>query len=231
MLARIARRARRQRDRERITFLPAEATIGRRSLSVGDARAGRFEGSEIPADLQCQWVQGTGPAARPRASLAESLRNVAYALLSGADGWMFDGEDALGQVDSMSLDNQRNLKLAFAGDSRFLAVAEQVAVEVNAWAEGFLGRRIIQDWRTQLGATTRIFRARGLHLDNRHIRASDGRALSASIVDVALYIVHNREVLLREGRSLVLYLPKIQVAEEAALWAISSRPSSSISAW
>ena len=127
MLARTERRARRQRDRERIAFLPPEAAIGRRSLTVGDAREGRFEGSEIPADLQCQWIQGTGPAARPRASLAESLRNAAYALLSGADGWMFDGEDALGQVDSMSLDNQRNLKLAFAGDSRFLAVAEQVA--------------------------------------------------------------------------------------------------------
>jgi malate synthase len=28
-------------------------------------------------------------------------------MLSGADGWMFDGEDALGQVDAMSLDNQR----------------------------------------------------------------------------------------------------------------------------
>ena len=218
MVARSARRARRQRDRERITFLPSGATIGRRRVSVADAREGRFEGSEIPADLRCQWIQGTGPAARPRASLEESLRNVAYALLSGADGWMFDGEDALGQVDSMSLDNQRNLKLAFARDSRFLAVAEQVAVEMNVWADGFLGRRIIPDWRTQLGATTRIFRARGLHLDDRHIRASDGRALSASIVDVALYIVHNSEVLRREGRSLVLYLPKIQVAEEAALW-------------
>ena len=33
-----------------------------------------------------------------RASRADSLRNVAYALLSGADGWMFDGEDALGQI-------------------------------------------------------------------------------------------------------------------------------------
>ena len=70
--------------------------------------------------------KGTGPATRPRATTAEGLRNVAYALLSGADGWMFDGEDALGQVDTMSLDNQRNLKLAFASDARFLKVAEQV---------------------------------------------------------------------------------------------------------
>ena len=46
----------------------------------------------------------------------KSIRNVAYALLSGADGWMFDGEDALGQISTMSLDNQRNLKLAIAGE-------------------------------------------------------------------------------------------------------------------
>ena len=49
-----------------------------------------------------------------RASTESGLRNIAYALLSGADGWMFDGEDALGQVDTMSLDNQRNLQLAIA---------------------------------------------------------------------------------------------------------------------
>ena len=46
--------------------------------------------------------------------------NVAYALLSGADGWMFDGEDALGQINSMSLDNQRNLKLAIHKDPVFM---------------------------------------------------------------------------------------------------------------
>jgi malate synthase len=77
--------------------------------------------TELPADLQRQWIQGTGPAPSPRADVERSgLRNVAYALLSGADGWMFDGEDALGQVDTMSLDNQRNLKLAIARDPLFL---------------------------------------------------------------------------------------------------------------
>src|SRR5258708_7714376 len=218
MQGRIEGRARRAGERARISFLPADATIGRTTIRVSDARAGRFDGSDIPADLRCQWIQGTGPAARPRATTAESIRNVAYALLSGADGWMFDGEDALGQVDSMSLDNQRNLRLAFARDAAFMAVAEQVASEMNAWAQRFFGRRTIESWRTQLDFTTRIFRARGLHLDDRHIRRANGHALSASIVDAALYIVHNHEVLRREGRRLVLYLPKIQTAQETALW-------------
>ena len=218
MRARIARRAARARDGQRIGFLDPAATIPRTRLRVQDAREGRFEGSEIPEDLRRQWIQGTGPGAKPNAPLEASIRNVAYALLSGADGWMFDGEDALGQLGSMSLDNQRNLKLAFAKDPLFLRVAEQVAAEMNEWAVGFFGRRIVDDWRRQLDFTTRIFRARGLHLDDRHVRCADGRGFSASIVDTVLYVVNNQTRLRDAGSSLVLYLPKIQTAEEAALW-------------
>jgi malate synthase len=218
MAARIARRAERARGRRHIQFLDPDATIGRTKILVRDARAGNFEGSEIPADLQRQWIQGTGPGTRPGAPVESGLRSVAYALLSGADGWMFDGEDALGQVAAMSLENQRNLKLAFAGAPVFLVVAEKVASEMNAWARGFLGREIIPDWRRQLDFTTRIFRARGLHLDDRHVRAADGSGFSASIVDLALYVANNHAQLRGEGRSIVVYLPKIQTAEEAALW-------------
>ena len=218
MRARTERRAARLREGRRVDFLPADREIPGAGLTVGDARAGRFDGSEIPEDLRRQWIQGTGPAARPRAHLETSLRNVAYALLSGADGWMFDGEDALGQISTMSLDNQRTLKLAFARAPLFLQVAEQVAVEMNTWARGFLGREIIESVPAQLDFTTRIFRARGLHLDDRHIRDRDGGGFSASIVDATLYVVNNAQTLRAEGRSLVLYLPKIQTAEEAALW-------------
>ncbi len=218
MDARIKRRADRAAAKERITFLDPDAVIGRTTIKVSDARAGKFTGSEIPRDLQRQWIQGTGPAARPGVPVEVGLRNVAYALLSGADGWMFDGEDALGQVSAMSLDNQRNLKLAIHEDPIFLGVAEQVAKEMNAWANGFLGRTIITDWRQQLSFTTKIYRARGLHLDDRQVRNADGTGFSASIVDAALYITNNHRRLIDSGASIVLYLPKIQTAEEAALW-------------
>ena len=218
MAARIQRRAVRARERRRITFLDPGITIPGAEISVQDARDGKFIGSEIPADLRRQWIQGTGPATKPNAPVEKGIRNVAYALLSGADGWMFDGEDALGQVSTMSLDNQRNLKLAIARDPVFLRVAEEVAGEMNAWARAFFGRPIIDDWRKQLDFTTRIFRARGLHLDDRHVRRADGTGLSASIVDTALYVVNNHQPLRRSGASIVLYLPKIQTAEEAALW-------------
>ncbi|MFY9557011.1 MAG: malate synthase [Blastocatellia bacterium] len=218
MTRRIARRLGRERDRRRIDFLEPQALIPRTKIRVQDARDGNFEGSDIPRDLRRQWIQGTGPAARPRASTEIGLRNLGYALLSGADGWMFDGEDALGQVDTMSLDNQRNLLLAIAKDPRFLRVAENVAAEMNQWGRDFFGRPIIADWLQQLDFTTKIFRARGLHLDDRHVREADGAGFSASIVDLALYVVNNHQRLREAGASIVLYLPKIQTAEEAALW-------------
>jgi malate synthase len=218
MAARIARRAGRARDQRPIDFLDRGASIARTRVTVQDARDGAFIGSDIPADLQRQWIQGTGPAAKPRGNVATSIRNVAHALLSGADGWMFDGEDALGQLSTMSLDNQRNLKLAIDRDPVFLQAAEQVAIEMNAWAADFFGRPIVDDWRRQLDVTTMIFRARGLHLDDRQVGRREGGGFSASIVDLTLYVVNNHRRLRAKRASLVLYLPKIQTAEEAALW-------------
>ncbi len=218
MAKRIERRSQRFRNKQRIEFLDPNEYIPRTNIKVKDAREGKFEGGEIPKDLKRQWVQGTGPAAKPNSPTDKSIRNVAYALLSGADGWMFDGEDALGQITSMSLDNQRNLKLAIDKDPLFLKVANQVAKEMNKWAEGFFGHKIIRNWKKQLDFTTKIFRARGLHLDDRHVRDQNGVALSASIVDLALYVVNNYKKLQKSGSSIVLYLPKIQTAEEAALW-------------
>jgi malate synthase len=227
MAARTERRAARARNTRRIDFLMPHATIARTTIKVQDARAGNFIGAEIPKDLQRQWIQGTGPAAKPNAPVDTSIRNVAYALLSGADGWMFDGEDALGQIATMSLDNQRNLKLAIQRDPMFTKVAQQVAGEMNQWAQSFFGRPIVADWNKQLDFTTKIFRVRGLHLDDRHVRwragsvsdrSHSGAGFSASIVDAALYVVHNHRRLREAGASLVLYLPKTQTAEEAALW-------------
>lgn len=218
MSERLARRAARAREHRPMTFQDPGALIPRTAITVAAARAGQFDGGPIPHDLERQWIQGTGPATRPRASTDAGLRNVAYALLSGADGWMFDGEDALGQLGTMALDNQRNLKLALAKDAAFLRIAEPVAAEMNGWSERFLGRRIVTDWKKQLDVTTRIFRPRGLHLDDRNVRHEGGAGFSASIADTVLYVGNNAATLRNEGRSIVLYLPKIQTAEEAGLW-------------
>ena len=97
---------------------------------------------------------------------------------------MFDGEDALGQIATMSLDNQRNLALALARTPLFLDVAAEVSAEMNRWSLDALGRAIVDDWAQQLDHTVPLFRARGLHLDDRHVRWADGTGFSASIVDI-----------------------------------------------
>lgn len=218
MAKRYKRRNNRFENKQRITFLDQNETIPRTNIKVQDARDGKFEGGIIPHDLERQWIQGTGPAAKPNAPVENSIRNVAYALLSGADGWMFDGEDALGQISSMSLDNIRNLKLAIHKDDVFLNTAEKIAGQMNKWGNEFFGHDIIADWQKQLDFTTIIFRCRGLHLDDRHIRDENGVQLSASVVDMVLYVVNNYKELQKNNCSIVLYLPKIQTAEEAALW-------------
>lgn len=218
MKIRLQRRGERIKAKSGLKFPDPESYIEGTNIKVQDARNGNFEGSVIPGDLQRQWIQGTGPAAKPNAPVENSIRNVAYALLSGADGWMFDGEDALGQINTMSLDNQRNLKLAIHHDPLFLKVAEQISREMNTWAMGFLGRNIIDNWKEQLKFTTKIFRARGLHLDDRHLLDEDGVGMAASIVDATLYVVNNHKALQENGSSIVMYLPKIQTAGEAAVW-------------
>jgi malate synthase len=118
----------------------------------------------------------------------------------------------------MSLDNQRNLKLAIHRDNVFMSTAENVATEMNAWAKGFFGKPTIDNWVKQLDFTTKIFRARGLHLEDRHIRSSSGGGFSASIVDATLFVVNNYKRMRQDGSSLVLYLPKTQCAEDCALF-------------
>ena len=70
MRERIDRRTLRAREQRPIAFLRPEGLIPRTNLTVAQARAGQFEGSEIPRDLERQWIQGTGPATKPRASVS-----------------------------------------------------------------------------------------------------------------------------------------------------------------
>ncbi|MFA5059370.1 MAG: 3-phosphoserine/phosphohydroxythreonine transaminase [Candidatus Omnitrophota bacterium] len=226
----------RQINRKKIDFLSetnsdgSDAVIPGTNITVKDARAGKFEGAPIPADLQRQWIQLTGPAAKsPQDKIGFSkeqwteadLRNVAHALLSGADGMMFDGEDALGQLGTMSLDNIRALTLAYKKDPVFLKIAEEVANEYIKAGK----RDASWNWRELIdnNFTTRIYRVRGLHLDDRHtqFKSSQGnfKSVAGTIMDMAAYLVNAGPILMEQGSTPTLYLPKLQTAQEAAFMA------------
>lgn len=181
------------------------------AISVQDARDGNFEGAPIPQDLERQWIQGTGPA--------DTLKKIAYALLSGADGWMFDGEDALGQItvddngnltsSNTSLDNLRNLKKAIAMDPEFIEIAWKMAQEQK------LPIANKEELIEKLKFTTKIYRVRGIHLDDRHLY-SNGIAMSATMTDMVAYLVNNGDTLIKNGSTPTLYVPKLQTYEDAA---------------
>jgi malate synthase len=57
MDARLKRRAERQQQGKGITFLEPSVYIPGTNIKVQDARDGKFEGGEIPTDLQRQWIQ------------------------------------------------------------------------------------------------------------------------------------------------------------------------------
>ena len=191
MRARVTRRAARAASGERIGFLDPAAAIARTAIPVEDARAGDFTGSAIPADLQRQWIQGTGPAARPRATVEQSIRNVAYALLSGADGWMFDGEDALGQIST-----------DVAGQPAQPEAGHRTAIRVFLRSRRARGRRDERVGRRASSAGPSSPTGGSSSTSRRRSSApaactsttatsavADGRGFSASIVDAALYVV------------------------------------------
>ncbi|MBF0384858.1 MAG: isocitrate lyase/phosphoenolpyruvate mutase family protein [Candidatus Omnitrophica bacterium] len=209
----------------------SDAYISGTNIKVKDARSGNFEGASVPEDLQRQWIQLTGPAAKSpqdktglsdEESRLADLRNVVHALLSGADGMMFDGEDALGQLDTMSLDNIRALVTAYKKDPTFWQVAEKM-VQEDYIKKG--KKPADWNWRELLekNFTTRIYRVRGVHLDDRHIKFtksnSEKVSVSATIADMTAYLVNAGPVLMEQGSTPTLYLPKLQTAEEAAFMA------------
>ena len=222
MQARIERRARRRRDHERIGFLPDDAIIGGTTITVRDARAGHFDGSTIPDDLQRQWIQGTGPggqAATRRSSRASatSPTRCCPAPTAGCS----TARTRSARSSTMSLDNQRNLQ---AGDRSairvFLTAAEQVAGEMNA-----LGARLPRppDHR-RLAHAARLHDAhlpRARPAPRRSPRPRTRRRAASrrrSSTSRSTSCNNHARAARRRARRIVLYLPKIQTAEEAALW-------------
>jgi malate synthase len=81
MASRSKRRENRLSNKKRIQFLDPDTYILGNEIKVQDAREGKFEAAIIPMDLQRQRIQGTGPAAKPNASVESSIRNVATRFL------------------------------------------------------------------------------------------------------------------------------------------------------
>jgi malate synthase len=142
-----------------------------------------------PADLLDRRVEITGPT---------DPKTVINALNCGASVFMADFEDATTPRWDILLDGQVTLAAAVRGT---LEHAEPG------------GKRYV------LGPNPAVLmvRPRGWHLDERHLRV-DGQTVSGALFDTAAYLAGNATALLERGSGPYLYLPKLQGAEEAALW-------------
>ena len=119
MNVRLKRRAERQQKKQRIAFLDPESVIPRTNIKVRDAREGRFDGSLIPHDLHRQWIQGTGPAAKPKVYVGNALdwrysktvlfpSDVVFSISPLATTLRFDGQLIL--IESVALSSGLSLQ-------------------------------------------------------------------------------------------------------------------------
>jgi malate synthase len=72
-------------------------------------------------------------------------------------------------------------------------------------------------YRLNEKTATLVVRPRGWHLVEKHFIV-DGKPVSASLFDFALYFFHNAHELIRRGTGPYFYLPKMESHLEARLW-------------
>jgi len=153
-------------------------------------RDGDWTVPAAPADLDDRRVEITGPA-EPKMMI--------NALNSGGRVFMADLEDSLSPTWGNVVGGQAALRSA---------VRRELAFESLDGKAYRLNERI----------ATLVVRPRGWHLEERHVVVG-GRPVSASLFDAGLYLFHNAAERQRQGTAPYFYLPKLQSAAEASLWA------------
>lgn len=144
----------------------------------------------VPKEIEKRHVEITGPA---------DAKMIIQALNSGADVFMADIEDSLSPTWLNVLGAQKALMGAYRKDLEYQAAEKSYKLS-----------------RDQLAVL--MVRPRGWHLDEKHVIVG-GKPISASLFDFGLLLFHNYKYLIQENRNLYLYLPKLESANEARLWA------------
>ncbi|GLU91147.1 malate synthase A [Agromyces sp. NBRC 114283] len=179
-------------------------------VDAANGRDPRFlpETAEIRADRSWR-VAGAGPGLEDRRveiTGPTDRKMTINALNSDAKVWLADHEDATSPTWRNIVEGQLNLADALRGRLGFTSPeGKEYRVE-----------------RELAETPTIVFRPRGWHLTEKHLRFHDrtGRAMhaSGSLVDFGLYVFHNARRLIELGRGPYFYLPKLESHLEARLW-------------
>lgn len=145
--------------------------------------------AKTPADLECRWVEITGPTDR---------KMVINALNSGADVFMADFEDANAPTWENVLSGQVNLYDYVEGRIDF---------------ETPEGKRYVLNKKHAV----LMVRPRGWHLNEKHLKFGL-EEMSGSLFDFGLFFFHNAKKLIASGTGPYFYLPKMESHLETRLW-------------
>lgn len=177
----------------------------RREISQGANLDFLAETRHIREDANWQ-VAGTGPGLEDRRveiTGPTDRKMTINAMNSGAKVWLADHEDATSPTWFNVIDGQLNL-------------ADAIRRRIDFTADNG------KEYRLGETTPTIVFRPRGWHLPENHLRYVDERGqsgvVSASLVDFGLYFFHNAKELLATGTGPYFYLPKLENHREARLW-------------
>ncbi|MDF9878176.1 malate synthase A [Cellulosimicrobium cellulans] len=169
---------------------------------VRDDPSWRVAGSAGAPGLEDRRVEITGPT---------DPKMTVNALNSGAKVWLADAEDASSPTWRNVIEGQLALHDAIRG-----TLLHTVDVPGGEPKEYRLRSTTLTD------LPTIVFRPRGWHLIEKHMRYVDRAGVSvsasASLVDFGLYLFHNARELVARGRGPYFYLPKLEGYREARLW-------------
>ena len=165
---------------------------------VRDDPSWRVAGSHGAPGLEDRRVEITGPT-DPKMAI--------NALNSGAKVWLADQEDASSPTWRNVIEGQLALRDAIRGTLAFTSSeGKQYALRSTELTD----------------LPTIVFRPRGWHLIEKHLRYVDRAGVavsaSASLVDFGLYFFHNARELVERGRGPYFYLPKLEGYREARVW-------------
>ncbi len=156
-----------------------------------EVREGDWKVAPIPSALQDRRVEITGPT---------DPKMVINALNSGANCYMADFEDSTSPTWGNLIEGQTALAGAVRGDLAYTAANGK-----HYALKPFEQQAVL------------IVRPRGWHLDEKHVLI-DGQPIAGGLFDVAVFAFNNARALMAKDRGPYFYLPKLQSAEEAALW-------------
>ena len=154
-----------------------------------EIREGDWTISPLPEDLKDRRVEITGPTDR---------KMIINALNAGAKVFMADCEDSTSPTWESIVEGQINLR---------------DAVNRTITFENPNGKK----YELKEETAVLMVRPRGWHLEEKHVLL-DGKPLSGSLFDFAMYFFHNAKNLVEQGSGPYFYLPKLESHLEARLW-------------